>query len=133
MFCCVCSRWRKHRRRRRQQQQQQEQQQQQQLSIDGALIDLELRLRLHISGATGDIDLNTITANPITVGLPPPAYQEHSYIQSISSNEHVTELPPPYVSQAPTNDGPASVLPSYNEATSDSEAEGHGNNVKETP
>ena len=133
MFCCVCSRWRKLRRRRRQQQEQQQQQQQQHVSIDGALIDLELRLRLHISGATGDIDLNTVTANPITIGLPPPAYQEHSHVQVTSSQDHMTELPPPYVRQAPTNDGPASVLPSYNEATSDSEAEGQGNNIKDTP
>ena len=54
------------------------------------------------------------TPNPV-FGLPPPYYPDEYDGTMV---EVIGELPPPYVFKPPSNEGPKSVLPTYNEAMS---------------
>ena len=78
---------------------------------DSHSIDVDVRVRVHVSR---DGTVYGDTSNPV-FGLPPPFYPDDSNAQMI---DITGEFPPPYILQAPSNEGPKSVLPTYNEATS---------------
>ena len=78
---------------------------------DSHSIDVDVRVRVHVSR---DGTVYGETSNPV-FGLPPPIYPDDSNVQMM---DLTGELPPPYILKAPSNEGPKSVLPTYNEATS---------------
>ena len=77
---------------------------------DSHSIDVDVRVRVHVSR---DGTVFGDTSNPV-FGLPPPCYPDDSNAQMM---DLTGEFPPPYILKAPSNEGPKSVLPTYNEAT----------------
>ena len=58
------------------------------------------------------------SAHPIA-GRPPPCYPDNNFAENLDGITRTTEeLPPPYMMKTPSNEGPKSVLPTYQEATS---------------
>ena len=78
---------------------------------DSHSLDVDVRVRVHVSR---DGTVHGETSNPV-FGLPPPFCPDDSNAQMI---DITAEFPPPYILKAPSNEGPKSVLPTYNEATS---------------